>query len=147
MSKQNQSSYFDDKYRAYWSFPDGSVVKNPPAKAGYCLDPWVGKIPLEKKWQPTPVFLPGKYHGWWNLVGCSSWGCEESDTTERLHFTSAVKNPLASAGDAGLSPGSGRSLEKEMATHSSIPAWRTPRTEEAARLHTVHGASQESDMA
>ena len=30
--------------------------------------------------------LPGKSHGWRSLVGCSRWGCEESDTTERLHF-------------------------------------------------------------
>ena len=35
---------------------------------------------------PTPVLLPGKSHGWRSLVGCSPWGCEESDTTERLHF-------------------------------------------------------------
>ena len=35
---------------------------------------------------PTPVFLPGKSHGWRSLVGCSLWGREESDTTERLHF-------------------------------------------------------------
>ena len=40
------------------------------------------------KWQPTPVFLPGKSHGWWNLVGYSPWGCKEPDTTEQLHFTS-----------------------------------------------------------
>ena len=39
-----------------------------------------------RKWQPTPVFLPGKSHGWRSLVGCSPWGCEESDMTERLHF-------------------------------------------------------------
>ena len=38
------------------------------------------------QWQPTPVFLPGKSHGRRSLVGCSPWGCEESDTTERLHF-------------------------------------------------------------
>ena len=36
--------------------------------------------------QPTPVFLPGKPHGRRNLVGCSPWGLEESDTAERLHF-------------------------------------------------------------
>ena len=36
--------------------------------------------------QPTPVLLPGKSHGWRSLVGCSPWGCEESDTTERLPF-------------------------------------------------------------
>ena len=34
----------------------------------------------------TPVHLPGKSHGWRSLVGCSPWGREESDTTERLHF-------------------------------------------------------------
>ena len=35
---------------------------------------------------PTPVLLPGKSHGWRSLVGCSPWGSEESDTTERRHF-------------------------------------------------------------
>ena len=39
-----------------------------------------------RKWQPTPVFLPGKSHGQRSLVGCSPWGREESDTTERFHF-------------------------------------------------------------
>ena len=50
------------------------------------FDPWVGKIPWRRKWQPTPVLLPGKSHGQRNLVGYSPWGCKESDTTERLHF-------------------------------------------------------------
>ena len=39
-----------------------------------------------RQWQPTPVLLPGKSHGWRSLVGCSPWGPEELDTTERLHF-------------------------------------------------------------
>ena len=39
-----------------------------------------------RKWQPTPVFLPGESHGRGSLVGCSPWGREESDRTERLHF-------------------------------------------------------------
>ena len=39
-----------------------------------------------RQWHPTPVLLPGKSHGWRSLVGCSPWGCEESDTTEQLHF-------------------------------------------------------------
>ena len=39
-----------------------------------------------RKWQPTPVLLPGKLHGWRSLVGCSPWGPEESDTTEQFHF-------------------------------------------------------------
>ena len=39
-----------------------------------------------RRWHPTPVLLPGKSHGWRNLVGCSPWGREESDMAERLHF-------------------------------------------------------------
>ena len=39
-----------------------------------------------RQWQPTPVLLPGKSHGQRSQVGCSPWGREESDTTERLHF-------------------------------------------------------------
>ena len=39
-----------------------------------------------RQWHPTPVLLPGKYHGWRSLVGCSPWGRSESDTTKRLHF-------------------------------------------------------------
>ena len=39
-----------------------------------------------RQWHPTPVLLPGKSHGQRSLIDCSPWGCEESDTTERLHF-------------------------------------------------------------
>ena len=39
-----------------------------------------------RQWHPTSVLLPGKSHGRRSLVGCSPWGREESDTTERLHF-------------------------------------------------------------
>ena len=35
-----------------------------------------------RKWQPTPVFLPGESQGWGSLVGCHLWGHTESDTTE-----------------------------------------------------------------
>ena len=40
-----------------------------------------------RKWQPTPVFLPGESHGRRSLVGYSPQGGKESDTTERLHFS------------------------------------------------------------
>ena len=40
----------------------------------------------KRRWRPTPVLLPGKSPGWRSLVGCSPWGHEESDTTERLPF-------------------------------------------------------------
>ena len=39
-----------------------------------------------RQWHPTPVLLPGKSHGWRSLVGCSPWGCKESDMTEWLPF-------------------------------------------------------------
>ena len=48
--------------------------------------PWVGKIPWRRKWQPTPVLLPGKFHGWKNLIGYSPWGHKESDMTEWIYF-------------------------------------------------------------
>ena len=39
-----------------------------------------------RRWHPTPVLLPGKSRGWRSPVGCSPWGCSESDRTELLHF-------------------------------------------------------------
>ena len=60
------------------------VAKKLPAKAGdikrFRFNPWVGKIPWRRAWQPTPVFLPGEFHGQRNLGGYSPWGCKESDT-------------------------------------------------------------------
>ena len=50
------------------------------------FDPWVGKIPWRRKWQPTLVLLLGKFNGQRSLVGYSPMGCKELDTTERLHF-------------------------------------------------------------
>ena len=59
-------------------FPGGSVVKNLLANAGDLNSvPGSGrKIPCRKKWQPTPVFLPGKSHGQRRLADCSPRGCE-----------------------------------------------------------------------
>ena len=48
------------------------------------FDPWVGKIPWRRKWQPTLVFLPAKFHGQRSLEGYSPWRCEELDATEKL---------------------------------------------------------------
>jgi len=52
------------------------------------FDPWVGKILWRRKWQPTPVLLPGKSHGQRNVVGYRPQGRKELDMTERLHFLS-----------------------------------------------------------
>ena len=40
----------------------------------YSFNPWVRKIPSSRKWHPTPVFLPGKFHGQRSLMGYSPWG-------------------------------------------------------------------------
>ena len=54
-------------------FPGGSVGKEPACDVGDPgSNPWVGKIPWRRKWQPTPVFLTGKFHGQRSLVGYSS---------------------------------------------------------------------------
>ena len=56
------------------------------------FNPWLRKIPWSRKWQPTPVFLPGKPHRQSSGVGYSPWGCKESDTTEWLstHTTYSI---------------------------------------------------------
>ena len=78
-----------------------------------------------RQWQPTPVLLPGKSHGQRSLVGCSPWGPKSrtrlSDFTFTFHF---------------------HALEEEMATHSSVLAWRVPGTAgpgglPSMRLHRV----------
>ena len=81
------------------------------------FDPWVGKIPWRRKWQPTPVLLPGKSHVWRSLVGYSPWGCKELDKIEQLHFHfsldwgfpcgSAGKKSTCNVGDPGSTPGLG----------------------------------------
>ena len=66
------------------NFPGGSDSKASVYNAGDLgsipgFDPWVGKIPWRRKWQPTPVFWPGESHGLY-----SPWGYKESDTPEQL---------------------------------------------------------------
>ena len=71
-----------------------------------------------RRWHPTPVLLPGESYGQRNLVGCSPRGLKESDTTQRLHFHF-------------------HALEKEIATHSSVLAWRIPGTAEPGGLPSM----------
>ena len=72
------------------------------------------------QWQPIPVLLPGKLHGQRSLGGCSPWGREGqtrlSDFTFTFHF---------------------HALEKEMAPHSSVLAWRIPGTGEPGGLPSL----------
>ena len=60
------------------------MVKNLPAMQETRFNPWVGKMPWRREWLPTPVFLPGEYHGQRRLAGYSPQGRKESDITEQL---------------------------------------------------------------
>ena len=65
------------------SFPGDSVGKECAYQCRRCgFYPWVEKIPRNRKWQPTPRFLPRKCHGQWSLVDYSPWSCKELDMTE-----------------------------------------------------------------
>ena len=68
-------------------FPGGSAGKEPTYQCRklkrHGFDPEVGKIPCRRKWQPTLVFLTGKFHRQSCLAGYSPWGYKESDTAER----------------------------------------------------------------
>jgi len=66
-------------------FPDDSDGKESVSSASRPrFNPWVGKIPWRRKWQPTPVFLPGELHEQRSLVGYSPWHCKELDVTDQL---------------------------------------------------------------
>ena len=72
------------------SFPGGSMVKNPPATQETQVQSLSWKDPGRRKWQPTPIFLPGKLYEQRSLVGYSSWNCKDLDATGWLS-THALK--------------------------------------------------------
>ena len=63
-------------------FPGGSLVKNSPAEQEMWVQSLGWKDPLEKKMQPTLVFLPEKFQGQRSLTGYSPWGHKELDMTQ-----------------------------------------------------------------
>ena len=113
------------------------------------FDPWVGKIPWRGERLPTPVFWPGEFRGLY-----SPWGHEESDKTEQLSLslsshndgaslvTQTVNNLLAVQETWVRSLGQEDPMEKGVDTHSSIPAWRIPWTEEPGGLQSMGSQNQ-----
>ena len=79
-----QEMGIQDYLSCLWALPGGSEVKASACKAGDLG--LIPGFPWGRKWQPTPVFLPGESHGQRSLVGYSPRGRKELDTTERLHF-------------------------------------------------------------
>ena len=75
-----------------WGFPRWHSGKESACQFRRCgFNPWVRKIPWSRKWQPTPVSLPGKFHGQRSLLGYSPWGCKVLDTTEHTLYSSFQK--------------------------------------------------------
>ena len=121
------------------------------------FDPWVGKIPWRRAWQPTPVFLPGESHGHRSLAGYSPPGRQESDTAEHTHththrhmcdfeepffwsllpghqasLTGHMVKSLSAMQESQLQFLGGEDpLEKGMATNSRILAWGISMNREA----------------
>ena len=97
-------------------------LKNSSANAGDIRDfnPWVGKIPWRGAWQPTLVVIPGESMdrgAWWATVhGVAKSRTRLRDFTFTFHI---------------------HALEKEMATHSSVLAWRIPVTWEPGGLPSM----------
>ena len=107
-------------------------------------DPW------RRKWQPIPVLLLGEFYGQRSLASCNLWDCKKLDTTECVHthtplrneyisslVAQMIKNPTAMQETWVQSLGQEDPLEKGMATHSGILAWRIPWTEEPSGLQTM----------
>ena len=111
--KQDYSggSHSEDQLESYQRNHQASqvalAVKNLPANAGRFkrreFNIWVGKIPWSWAQQPTPVFLPGVYHGQRSLAGCSPQGRIESDTTEATARTRVHSCRTISVGSLNLS--------------------------------------------
>ena len=97
---------------------------------------WVGKIPWRRKRQSTPVFLPGESHGRRSLVEGDEMDFPVAQMAKNLPERQETQVQFLGREDP---------LQKEMATHSSILAWRTPWTEEPGRLQSM--GSQQLDMA
>ena len=86
------------------------VVKNPPANARDIrdisgFDPWVGKIPWRREWQPTLVFLPGESHGQRSLVGYSPLVLKELDMTAHMYTHERYVRPPRAGLPCPGSPG------------------------------------------
>ena len=82
MGSMRQIPLLTSTYRQRMTSLVAQMVKRLPTM----LETWVQSLGWEdlwrRKWQPTPVFLPGKSHGWRSLLGYSPWGHKESNMTE-----------------------------------------------------------------
>ena len=121
------------------------------------FDPWVGKIPWRRKWQPALVFLHGKLYGQRSLVGCSPWDRKDLDTTEQLSIHTHTHTQAQSRQRASLwgekqkhrrflwivlrnSVSAGTSLAVQWLRLCLLMQWLWVRSRiRELRLHVLHG--------
>ena len=72
---------FKDKGLPWWLRSKESACNAGDLCRRHGFNPWVRRIPCRKKWQPIPVFLPGKFHGQWILVGYGPWSHKRVEHT------------------------------------------------------------------
>ena len=126
-------------WKILWTEEPGRLQSTGSLRVGYN---WATSLSLftfmhwRRKWQPTPVFLPGESQGQGSLVGCRLWGRTESDTTEAtqqqqqqglLQGRHVAEKYNWQAYFLGFNKV--LNMEKEMAMQSCILAWRIPWTE------------------
>ena len=75
--------------RAWWTAVHGVAKSRTTQQLHFSL---LTFMHCRRKWQPTPVFLPGESQGQGSLVGCRLWGRTESDTTERLSNSGSARS-------------------------------------------------------
>ena len=99
----------------------------------YEFDPWVGKIPRRRKWQPTLVFLPGESHGQSSLVGYSPWGHRELDMTEHTcmhdrnqHSTVKIKKKIEEKGRVACLDNTVWQKQMKILEHVVAKEWSIP---------------------
>ena len=100
-SRQHVNRAAEERQRVLMLFENQVIPETPVGLPGDSMvqtacqcrrcgfDPWVEKIPGRRKWQPTPVFLPGKSHGQRSLAGYIPWCRKESDTAKCLEHSPA----------------------------------------------------------
>ena len=84
-----QPSFRSNSYTRTWLMEKPELWLYEPFLVKWCL---CFLYCRRRQWHPTPVLLPGKSHGQRSLVGCSPWGCKESETTEWLNWTELISS-------------------------------------------------------
>ena len=126
-------------------FPGGTDGKESACNAGDLgvipeFNPWIGKTPWRRAWQPTPVFLPRESHGQRSPAGYSPWGRKESDMTERSTHLSLTIATFHQQQEGARKVESGRKKVRSEVQQGK----RTERLADAEALWAVLGASHQT---